>query len=401
MTKSPAERSADVARDATDRLDELRTFIRVMASELGDDARILNGIAETLLGLTGALSVQVERHIGGRPAEMVATAGDPVESAVADPEGTGRLVIALGRRNERLGSLILHRPHGAPAVGADDVERISDLTTLATLALRRLALHDEIRTARGEARRIIEDKYRLASGIADEVRDRLGVAVEYVQLLDIEGDLSESEERYIDRSRDSIKAVIGVINDLEQLSRLDTGRIALRPEAVNVGALVRGMVRDYELSVATMGFDFEVAVPDLPVIETDIDAARQILENLLSNAVRYSPVNGRIAVRAEVRPSRLKTGPLRFICISVTDSGPGIEDETRVFEETWRAERPGERPGFRLAISRRVARLLGGDLTLATETGKGSTFTLLLPDSPPVAPPGYSALKKEPEGAAR
>jgi len=400
MSRPPTDRIPD-ARLATDRLEEMRRHIRLMAAEPGDDEGLLATIAEALVRLTGSIAVQIERYTGSDTTVFVAAAGGAVGAGGVDPEDAGRLVISLGRRTERLGNLVLHRRHPAPAVDAEDVERISDLATLAAIVLRRVALRDEVRGARAEARRIIEDKYRLVSGIADEVRERLGVAVEYVQLLDTEGELNEREERYIDRSRQSIQAVLGVINDLVQLSRLDTGRVALRPEAVNVGVLVRGMVRDHQLSVATIGFEFDVLVPELPVIETDIDAVRQILDNLLSNAVRYTPVGGRIAVKAEVRPSLSKTGPLRFVCLSISDSGPGIEDEEEIFEEVVRVERRGVRPGFRLAISRRMARLLGGDLTLETSAGHGSTFTLWLPDSPPSTPPGYSVLKREADANVR
>lgn len=401
MMIDPADRDPGGADSAAERLDELRAHLRLMAAEPGDDARLLATLAESLRSLAAATHVQIERYAGTGAAVPIASAGNAADAIAADPDDAGRLVISLGRRNERLGTVVLHRSQPAPPVDAEDIERISDLSELAAIALRRLALQDGIARARAETRRIVEDKYRLVSGIADEVRERLGVAIEYVQLLDTESELNEREERYIDRSRQSIEAVISVINDLVQLSRLDTGRVALRPESINLGVLARGMVRDFQLSVGTIGFEFDVSIPDLPVIETDIDAVRQILDNLLSNAVRYTPVGGQIRVAAEVRPARRKTGPLRFICVSVSDTGPGIEDEARVFEEVFRVERHRVQPGFRLAISRRMARLLGGDLTLETRPGRGSTFTLWLPDSPPTTPPDYSDLKQEADAAVR
>jgi signal transduction histidine kinase len=127
-------------------------------------------------------------------------------------------------------------------------------------------------------------------------------------------------------------------------------------------------------------------MPDnLPIIETDVDQVRQILDNLLGNAVRYTPVGGRITVRADIRPGRRKTDPSKYICLSVSDTGPGIGDHDLIFEEVYRVERRGGTPGFRLAISRRIARLLGGELTLETQTDAGSTFTLWLPGSAPEA----------------
>jgi signal transduction histidine kinase len=153
-------------------------------------------------------------------------------------------------------------------------------------------------------------------------------------------------------------------------------------EPVNIGAVLRGIVRDYQLMVGTIGVDFHVALPDnLPVIDTDVDQVRQILDNLLGNAVRYTPVGGRITVRADIRPGRRKTDPSKYVCLSVSDTGPGIGDSDLIFEEVYRVERRGGMPGFRLAISRRVARLLGGELTLDKQSDAGSTFTLWLPGS--------------------
>jgi signal transduction histidine kinase len=96
-----------------------------------------------------------------------------------------------------------------------------------------------------------------------------------------------------------------------------------------------------------------------------------------------------------MKPGRRKTDPLRYVCLSVTDVGPGIGDQDLIFEETYRVERRGERPGFRLAIARRIARLLGGELTLDTKPGHGSTFTLWLPDVPPESAPSYTNLKQQ------
>jgi signal transduction histidine kinase len=161
-------------------------------------------------------------------------------------------------------------------------------------------------------------------------------------------------------------------------------------------------VRDFQLSVGTIGLEFDIAVPDaLPVISTDIDYVRQILDTLLGNAVRYSPVGGRVSVRADIRPGRRRSDPFRYVCIEVADTGPGIGDHDLIFEEVYRVERRGEKAGFRLAIARRIARLLGGELTLETAPGRGSTFTLWLPDAPPDSAPSYTDLKQKADVALR
>jgi signal transduction histidine kinase len=380
------------------RFEEVRMLARLLAGE-EDPLVVLRRVAEAVRAATDSIAVHIERITSPEAAGTVVASTGVVpagEGRNRELEGANRIVIALGRRSERVGSLVLFRRVSSPPVDASTLERLTDLATFATLALHRAAVLDEVKQTREECRRIVEDKYRLISGVGEELKDRLGAAAEYVQLLDTEGELNEREKRYIDRSRQSINAVIRIINDLVQLSRIDTGNLAMRPEPAHVGVLLRGIVRDFQLSVGTIGLEFDVDVPDdLPIISTDLDYVRQVLDTLLSNAVRYSPIGGRVVVRGDIRPGRRKSDPLRYVCMSVTDSGPGVGDHDLIFEEVYRVERRGDKPGFRLAIARRIARLLGGELTLETRPGLGSTFTLWLPDAPPDSAPSYSSLKQE------
>lgn len=384
------------------RVNELRAVARGLAEE-ASVLPVLRSIAEGVRSATDSIAVHIEKQIGPQ-SELIVVAGNG-ESATADTlnhriEGASRIVIALGRRNERQGTMVLFRSERASPVDAETLDRVSDLAMMATLALKQAALSTHIERTREEALRMVEDKYRLISGISDDMKDRLGAAMEYVALLDLEGSLTAQQADYILRSRQSIEGVIRIINDLVQLSRVDTGRVSPRPEPVNVAALVRGMVRDYQLALGTIGFEFETDFPrDLPIISTDIDLVRQVLDNLLSNAVRYTSIGGHVRVAADVRPGRRKADPLRYLCLSVADTGPGVGDNELIFEEVYRVERRGERPGFRLAISRRIARLLGGELTLDTEPGNGSTFTLWLPDVPPDSHPSYTDLKQRTDAA--
>jgi signal transduction histidine kinase len=390
----------DTGESLRARVEELRAVARSIADE-PSVLPVLHSIAESVRVVTDSIAVHIERQIGTH-SELVVIASSSSERTAETLnhgiEGANRVVIALGRRNERDGMMVLFRAEEAGPVDADALDRVSDLATLATLALKRSLLIGEIERTREECVGIVEDKYRLISGISDDLKDRLGAAMEYVALLDLKGELTAEQNDYIKRSRCGIDSVIRIINDLVQLSRVDTGRVSPRPEPVNVASVVRGIVRDHQLAMGTIGFEFELDVPeDLPVISTDIDLVRQILDGLLSNAVRYTPTGGHVRVVADVRPGRRKADPLRYLCVSVADTGPGIGDNELIFEEVYRVERRGERPGFRLAISRRIARLLGGELTLDTEPGKGSTFTLWLPDVPPDSQPSYSDLKQQPD----
>jgi signal transduction histidine kinase len=369
------------------RLEELRSLARALVEDEHPEAA-LRKIAENIRNTVDAIAVNIERYPSpdGSSVALV-TAGPNVASAEglnAELNSASRTVVALGRRNERLGNIVIWRKPRADRVSLEAVQHLSDLADLAALGLRAGRLDEELRDLREEFARTLDAKYRLITGISEELKNRLGNAAEYVQLLETEKALTEREARYIERSRESLDAAVRLLNELVQLSRAETGRLELHPEPVNPGILLRGIVRDYQLEIGTIGVEFDLEMmTGLPVIVTDIDAVRQVLDNLLSNAVRYTPAGGRIAVHADVRPGRRRSDPSKYVCISITDTGPGIGDQDLIFEAVYRVERRGGRPGFRLAISRRIARLLGGELTLESSGEGGSTFTLWLPGTAP------------------
>ncbi len=404
----PSDRTRDDAGaeslngELGDRIEEIRTLARGLAHDEQPEA-ILRKVAESLRDALDAVAVNIERYPSGDgPSVALVTAGPNVGSTDelnAALDDSSRTVVALGRRNERLGNIVIWRTPGAPRVTGDAVQRLSDLADLVTLALRASRLGEEVVSAREELERARDSKYRLITGISEELKNRLGNAAEYVQLLETEQALTERQTRFIERSRESIDGAVRLLNELVQLSRVETGRMVINPEPVNPATLLRGIVRDYQLEIGTIGVDFELDLPDvnLPIIVTDIDAVRQILDNLLSNAVRYTPAGGRIHVRADVRPGRRRSDPSKYVCFSVTDSGPGVGDQDLIFEAVFRVERRGSRPGFRLAISRRIARMLNGELTLESTDEGGSTFTLWLPGNS-VAPDGSTPTRALPPG---
>jgi signal transduction histidine kinase len=156
-------------------------------------------------------------------------------------------------------------------------------------------------------------------------------------------------------------------------------------EPVQPAALVRDVLRDHRQAASESGISFHIDAKNLPQVTTDVARVRQILENLVSNAIRYSPPHGRVTVRARLREGRRATDPATWLRLDVVDQGPGVSEEQGVFEEVERVAREAA-PGLRLVISRRTARLLGGDLTLQTKPGTGATFSLWLPVTPAAAP---------------
>ena len=171
--------------------------------------------------------------------------------------------------------------------------------------------------------------------------------------------------------------------DLLELTRADAGKLTFDREPVHVPAVAREAVRKHQDTASSKNVTHCVfeEYPQQLVLFTDSSYVQQIVDVLVYNAVRYSPAwlhreRARRKAALGVAPAIRRTS----MCITVTDDqGPGITEAEKVFEEVHRVEQSRGNVRFRLAICRRISRLLGGDLTVENGSDRGSTFTLWLP----------------------
>lgn len=191
-----------------------------------------------------------------------------------------------------------------------------------------------------------------------------------------------------------------LVDQILDLSKLAAGRLEVSLESVSLRAFVIDVASEVESLLNEKGLSFSIAVPaTLPKVETDPTHLRQILVNLLGNAIKFTDA-GVIAVKALYVPDgavaqvagRSRRRPLlaeggSFVALQVIDTGTGIaeRDHERIFQE-FEQVNAGPRgdsirrgTGLGLSISRRLARLLGGDITVESEFGAGATFTVWLP----------------------
>ncbi|KKK60105.1 hypothetical protein LCGC14_3027680, partial [marine sediment metagenome] len=188
----------------------------------------------------------------------------------------------------------------------------------------------------------------------------------------------------------SSRMLLGIINDLLDLARIEAGRTDLRSEKVAITdvcetlcQLVRPLADKNQLELAVhLG-------ENIPVMVTDAGKIRQILYNLLSNAIKFTPPNGQVTLSA--RKIQAEESPVQreAVAITVADTGPGIPaaEQQRIFEKFHRLDSTITREhggaGLGLAIVRDLTNLLGGRLTLESEPGHGAAFTVVLPVEPP------------------
>lgn len=243
-----------------------------------------------------------------------------------------------------------------------------------------LALYAELDERALYLERANDLKTRFLSDLNHEIRTPLNAVRNVARLLldGYEGPLTDRHRKAIEMMRQSTDTLSELVNDWLDLAKIEAGRTEIRVDPFTVedlwGAL-RGVFRPIETDEA-VSLIFE-PVPALPVLQTDEAKVAQILRNFVSNALKFTE-------RGEVRLSA-REGERETLVFTVTDTGIGIaaEDFDRVFEEFAQVDSPLQRrvkgTGLGLPLSQRLARLLGGEITVESEVGRGSVFALILP----------------------
>ena len=240
----------------------------------------------------------------------------------------------------------------------------------------------EVAAANAELRRLDSLKSQFVSIAAHELRTPLSSIHGYVEML-LDGDLgqlTEQQRESLEIIERSAGRLMGITRNLLDLTRIEAGKILLVLRAVDLGALVRAVVEEYEPELAER--DHRVSIEQargLPRALCDEARAAQIVGNLLSNAAKYALPGGAVRVRLD-RDEREG-----FLRVSVADEGPGIspEDQERLFTRFFRGEsaRQSGAPGTGLGlhITRSLVELHGGRIWLESRPGAGSTFYSTFP----------------------
>jgi signal transduction histidine kinase len=262
---------------------------------------------------------------------------------------------------------------GIIAHGHDVTEQV-----LSRQQVERLLVESE--AARAEAEEANHAKARFLATMSHELRTPLNAIAGYAELLQmgVRGELSDAQRDFLGRIQQSQRHLLGLINEVLHFARLETGTVHFQIDGVPIQATLAAAEALVAPQARAKGLTLKLAeCPAALFAQADAEKVRQILVNLLSNAVKFTPAGGRVDVVAERRGSD--------VAIEVRDTGIGIppEEITTIFEPFVQVHsdltRPYEGTGLGLAISRDLARAMGGDLTVDSRPGTGSTFLLLLP----------------------
>jgi PAS domain S-box-containing protein len=244
---------------------------------------------------------------------------------------------------------------------------------------RRRASQEELRRAKEAAQAGSDAKSAFLANVSHEIRTPLTAILGYAELLRDQDLSPEKRMQWVEVIRRNGQHLVSLISGLLDLAKIEAGKVNVQRAPCDLSQLASELAVLFRPQAAAKGLRFQMAVPErLPALLTDATLLRQILANLLDNAVKFTPRGESVMLRMALADS----GQIVF---EVIDTGIGIAPEQlpKLFQPFVQADESTTRrfggTGLGLAISRRLARVLGGEIQVRSALGQGATFTLSLP----------------------
>jgi signal transduction histidine kinase len=293
------------------------------------------------------------------------------------------LGVPMLREGVPIGVLALTRCQVRPFTDKQ-IELVTTFADQAAIAIENVRLFDEIQDKSRQLQLASENKSQFVSSMSHELRTPLNAIIGLTEMMVKNAARfgTEKAQEPLQRVNRAGTHLLGLINQVLDLSKIEAGKLELNPESVNVAPLIDEVIGTAGQLAQQNGNRLVVdAQENLGTLNADPMRLRQILLNLLSNACKFTK-QGEVKLKAR----KIANGG-NWIELAVCDTGIGMtpEQQTKLFAEFTQADSLTARrfggTGLGLAISRKLARMMGGDVTLASEPGKGSVFTVCLPGS--------------------
>lgn len=341
-----------------------------LASDLTRLATIVSGI--TLLAAILGVILVVSRVV--KPINKMAHVAETIQSgdfsARADETGSNE-VATLGRAFNKMTDQLQQTLVGLES----NVKKLEEANE------QRQKLIVDLQAAKRLAEESSRLKSEFLSTMSHELRTPMNAIEGFtgIMLKRMGGvEFNEKTERYLEKVRNNSQRLLGLINDFLDLSRIESGRLELANLPISVSQMAQRWQKELEFMAENKGVAFEVSVdPNLPkTIYGDEESISKIATNLLSNAFKFT-AEGQVSLALERHDGQ--------IAIQVSDTGIGIPPHARefIFDEFRQVDQSSKRKyggtGLGLAIVQKLARAMGGTVTLESEVGKGSKFTVIIP----------------------
>jgi signal transduction histidine kinase len=293
------------------------------------------------------------------------------------------LAVPLLREGVPLGTIGLWKTEVAPFTDKQ-IELLTTFADQAVIAIENVRLFDEIQDKNRQLAQASEHKSQFVSSMSHELRTPLNAIIGLTDMLVKNAARfgTEKAQEPLQRVNRAGTHLLGLINQVLDLSKIEAGKLELNPQTVQLAPLINDVIGTAgQLAEQNKNRLVVDAQEDLGALSVDPMRLRQILLNLLSNACKFTKA-GEVKLAA-----RKVSNGSNFVEFAVSDTGIGMtpEQQAKLFEEFTQADATTAQKfggtGLGLALSRKLARMMGGDVTVASEPGKGSVFTVRLPGS--------------------
>jgi signal transduction histidine kinase len=304
------------------------------------------------------------------------------------------MALALRDRADYNGhEIVVERPDGTRVTALAHANPIHDENGTLLGAVNVLVDITDRKQAEDALRAADLAKNEFLATMSHEIRTPINAIMGFVDLLEVEvsGPLNDAQRAHLARVRAASRHLLGLVNDVLDLSKVEARQLVMRREPCHAQHVAEMALAVVQPLAGARGVALGAPAECDVVYEGDEDRVRQMLINLLSNAIKFSEPGGRVELSCSVARPIIPLSPEavaeRWVCFSVRDWGIGIAPDQleRIFEPFVQVEQGRARTrggtGLGLTISRHLARLMGGDLTVESTPGSGSVFTLWLPAS--------------------
>ena len=259
------------------------------------------------------------------------------------------------------------------------LQNLDQYTNLQTLSGQLQARQAEIESKNRDLERADQMKSEFLANMSHELRTPLNAIIGFSELLQEQfyGPLNKEQDDYLGNIRTAGEHLLGLINDILDLSKIEAGRMELDREELNLPRMLDASITIVKEKAHNNGVQLRVDAGDTGTIAADARKLKQIIFNLLSNAVKFTPYGGLVTLTART------DGDIVEIAVSDTGVGISVEDQQKLFREFTQVDgslsRRHEGTGLGLALTKRLVELHGGTITVHSAPGAGSTFTVRLP----------------------
>jgi signal transduction histidine kinase len=317
----------------------------------------------------------------GQPEFVNDTGADPrtIQIPGTAKQSEERLMVApLMAGTTVKGAMAVWRRGGRPFDDAE-LEFLVGLSLQAAVAIENARLFRELEEKGHELEAASRHKSEFLANMSHELRTPLNAIIGFSEVLSerMFGEINEKQAEYVGDILESGRHLLSLINDILDLSKIEAGKMELEPSDFDLSRAIENTLILVRERAQRRGITLGCTIgEEIATIHADERKVKQVMLNLLSNALKFTPEGGRIDVRTDVRDNMAE--------ISVIDTGVGIapEDQQAVFEEfrqVGAAAKKSEGTGLGLAISRKFIELHGGKISVMSQPGAGSTFTFTLP----------------------